>query len=388
MSKQVNIHHKRFADFLHYLKEHQAEITVHSPGGDRMTYTFRKNGPLIKSLVCHALDENETVVNEYFRTNLKSDHIATQKRKAFYRRVNIIHDINATCYRKDQNSPYEDMLSGNTLSLPDIHQLYPWFHNVFSLSLSKMLEELLAGDRNDTTDILTSDFLFEDEVTLVLNHLDEFLENEQFREQLSGLSTTYTLLAETSPEETFFYPDFTFLYQPGASNLLRKVAYTRSDYAGSIELDRQRCRKLWYGKYLFSDEPVTSWPVSYTTHLLLSFLEYQSILYLGLKAMVPDFEEEIRFQINASTDGMSVEYGKGNLTLDDLVEELAYYHFHKNPEQLISKDPSHLLTEEIKKNKTGSQSDAIDKDVLKTIISNRIKAKYLGSVMKTFGYSK
>ena len=56
-------------------------------------------------------------------------------------------------------------------------------------------------------------------------------------------------------------------------------------------------------------------------------------------------------------------------------EELSYDHFHKNPEQLISKDPFHLLSEEIKKNKTGSPSYSVDKEVLKTIISNRIKEK-------------
>jgi len=71
-----------------------------------------------------------------------------------------------------------------------------------------------------------------------------------------------------------------------------------------------------------------------------------------------------------------------------LAEELSFYHFHKNPEQFISKDPSHLLTDEIKKNKTGSQSDATDKKLIKTIISNRIKEKYLGSVLKTFGFVK
>ncbi len=71
-----------------------------------------------------------------------------------------------------------------------------------------------------------------------------------------------------------------------------------------------------------------------------------------------------------------------------MAEELSYYHFHKNPEQIISKDPFHLLTEEIKKNKTGSPSNSVDKEMLKTIISNRIKEKYLGSVMKTFGYTK
>ena len=68
-------------------------------------------------------------------------------------------------------------------------------------------------------------------------------------------------------------------------------------------------------------------------------------------------------------------------------EELSYYHFHKNPEQIISKDPFHLLTEEIKKNKTGSHSNDADKELLKKIIKNRIEGKYLGLVMKTFEFS-
>ncbi len=68
-------------------------------------------------------------------------------------------------------------------------------------------------------------------------------------------------------------------------------------------------------------------------------------------------------------------------------EELSYDHYHKNPEQLISKDPFYLLIEEIKKNKTGSHSNDADKELLKKIIKNRIEGEYLGLVMKKFEFS-
>ncbi len=387
MSKQVNIHHKRFADFLHYLKEHQAEITVHSPGGDRMTYTFRKNGPLIKSLVCQALDENETVVSEYFRQNLQADNISTRKRKAFYRRVNIIHDINST-YPRDELAPiHKAMLRGDTVEAADLHRIYPQFTTIYAGSISKLLEICLDAGPQVWAVMLSSEFPFREEVNHIMNHFETLLEQESFREQLDSLTTLYSYLARTNTEQTFFYPDYTFLHKHDTARSFRNYTYARQDYEGPIQLDEQRCKKLWYGKYLFSKEHVTDWPVSYTAHLLLSFFEYVALILMITNTLDPGFETDIRFQINASTDGISVEYGKANLTLDDLAEELSYYHFHKNPEQLISKDPFHLLTEEIKKNKTGSPSHSVDKEMLKSIISNRIKEKYLGSVMKTFGYA-
>ncbi len=211
---------------------------------------------------------------------------------------------------------------------------------------------------------------------------------ESVRERLDSLSTLYSYLARTKTEQTFFYPDYTFLHRYAADRLFRNAPFSYQYYEDPTELDKNRCKKLWYGKYLFSDKPVTEWPVSYTAHLLLSFFEYVSLITLITNTLDPGFETNIRFQINASTDGMSVEYGKGNLTLDDLAEELSCYHFHKNPGQIISKDPFHLLTEEIRKNKTGSQPDTADKELLKKIITIQIKGKYLRSIMWTFGVGK
>ncbi|HKI43762.1 MAG TPA: hypothetical protein VKA08_00390 [Balneolales bacterium] len=73
----------------------------------------------ISSISCqlyYALDENE-IVNEYFRTNLKSDRISTQKRKAFCRRVNIIHDINATCIGSEKTVARETMPRGDKMEV-------------------------------------------------------------------------------------------------------------------------------------------------------------------------------------------------------------------------------------------------------------------------------
>ena len=139
-----------------------------------------------------------------------------------------------------------------------------------------------------------------------------------------------------------------------------------------------------------SDSVVSNvgWPVSYTNHLLLSFFEYVALILLITNTLDPGFETDFRFQINASTAGMSVEYDKCNLTVDDLAEELSYYHFHKNPDRIISMDPFHLLTEEIRKNKTGSHTNDSDKELLEKIITKRVKGKYLRSVMRTFGYPK
>jgi len=388
MIKKVNIHYKRLSEFLSYLKEHDAEVTVRHKDNNGhivpISYSFRKNEPNIKSLVCEAINENESIVNEYFRKNLEPHHISTRKRKIFFEKVNVIHDIQTVLPDTYDPSLTDKLLHGRTLDRKEWSELVPALNEHFYEIVTRFYWTFLFGDLKEAYFTKIPTFLFANEISELQGSIDQLRADERFMQAAVNLISAITNTNLFSGSPSTHYPDYSFVFNH-ESDLKNQFKYPAERYEREIPLDNGTCKMNVYGRYLFRDLPVLECPPHYLAQLVLAYYEYVT---LGIIAAYLIKKEDIRFKIYTSTDGINIEYCKDKLNIHELADELTYYHFHKDPEKIFSKDLSHLLNEELKKNKTDNDQSALNSSVIKSLIQGRLIDTFSTSILKTFGFKK
>ena len=266
MTKKVNIHYKRFSEFLNYLKEHDAEITIHhqTTNGNKLpiTYSFHKDEPNIKSLICDAIDEKESIVNEYFRRNIVNHNIATRKRKIFFDKVNVIHDIQTILPDAYNPSLQRKLLHRDKLDQTDLSALIPGFNKTFYGMVTKFFWNLLFGDPKNDYFTPISSFLFSKEIKAIRDQIQLLRDDESF------ITACLELITSAANNQTH-YPDYSFLSDP-AFNINQHLSYDEALYKEEIPLDKETCRKVFYGGYLFREIPVIERPVNYLAHVIFA----------------------------------------------------------------------------------------------------------------------
>ncbi|WP_103664482.1 hypothetical protein [Gracilimonas amylolytica] len=396
--RKVNIHKFRFAKFLRYLKDANAEIKTVSPlNGETIVYKSNasKNESTLENLVSDALGVKDGYARDLVSRKLSMDdkHYNKERLSGLGDILNdivvqkqdsqdevsdpVMVPIREVSYKYYRRKGYKKYPNQN---LSEISSLWLTERNKkreFTVRpklkhlLQRHIDTLISGfvSENDIISRVAGvhfvEFpIFEESI----KQLKEFLndksrvtkENEahfELKSELLKLTRVYNEVLDRHDVQNSiipYYRDFAILSfdeQMGLS-IEQFFKYSRKELVEDPELIT--LRKVIYYRYEIlqllssNDQDVSDWPVRFQALLMLCNFELEGAHAL-LNEVIEEELNSLRFTIVTNNVYNDHRVQKDDLTLDSLIEVLSDYNINKPLNEVFQLRDNHILTSAIQK---------------------------------------
>ncbi|MEP1304453.1 MAG: hypothetical protein ABJK11_14885 [Balneola sp.] len=421
----MNLHQFRFASFLKFLKENNAEIKIPDLG---VVY-FAKNAkdqPSLKSLLIESLDLTESQASELISRKPVLSDVQTNKKSIrgigkFIDAIHFYYDSDGTIIsstnKHKHSNPFGIRLEEDIYAPREIQRDEYLFHTYSNGNLTpiydcwdylvfpKLYKGLMEGLKEYVwrmsrmfpmfATVNSPNYSFSKELIKLCDIYGEHVlhggktENNLLAKKVDRfLDVINSYSRSEKRDQGLFYrciDGYLVTRKEVSLSSFKKNISSESNWREIIDLDefellKYRYELIW--KLVDEKTPVAEWPLDFHALLVLTFFEFDITQTTVEKELVPQLIKELRFNLFSSENSSGMNYQRHDLNLDELSVVLSKYNFlHGFVKSFDINDENILVKRLIKYPEPGTVKTSTNKETIEEFLKAMFKKYFHEKIM-------